>query len=195
MKLIFATNNNNKIAEIKNALTEGLEIITLKDAGIEIEIEEPYNTLEENAREKATVILRLTKQNCFSEDTGLEVTALNGAPGVRSARYAGDEADNKKNIALMLKNMEATEERDAQFKTVICLLLNNEEYLFTGICKGKINDIEKGNMGFGYDAVFTPEGADKTFAEMTMEEKNKYSHRKKALQQLITFLNNYDGKS
>ena len=195
MKLIFATNNNNKIAEIKNALTEGLEIITLKDAGITIEIEEPYNTLEENAREKATVILHLTKQNCFSEDTGLEVTALNGAPGVRSARYAGDEADNKKNIALLLKNMEAKEERDAQFKTVICLLLNNKEYLFTGICKGKINDIEKGNMGFGYDAVFTPEGADKTFAEMTMEEKNKYSHRKKALQQLITFLNNYDGKS
>ncbi len=193
MKLIFATNNNNKIAEIKTALTDGLEIITIKEAGIEIEIEEPYNTLEENAREKATVILNLKNQNCFSEDTGLEVIALNGAPGVRSARYAGDEADNKKNIALLLKNMEGIEQRDAQFKTVICLLLNSEEYLFTGICKGKINDIEQGNMGFGYDAVFTPEGAYKTFAEMTMEEKNKYSHRKKALEKLINFLNEYNG--
>lgn len=195
MKLIIATNNQNKIAEIRNALTAGLEIVTLKEAGIEIEIAEPFDTLEENAREKATVIFSITKQNCFSEDTGLEVTALNGAPGVKSARYAGDEANNKKNIALLLQNMEGKEERSAQFKTVICLLLNNEEYLFTGICKGKIISIERGNMGFGYDAVFTPDGADKTFAEMNMEEKNKYSHRKKVLVQLITFLNNYNGKS
>ena len=195
MKLIFATNNQNKIAEIKTALSGGLEIVTLKEAGINIEIEEPFDTLEDNAREKATVISDITKQNCFSEDTGLEVTALRGAPGVRSARYAGDEADNKKNIALLLKNMEGITERDAQFKTVICLLLNNQEYLFTGICKGKINDVEQGNMGFGYDAVFTPDGADKTFAEMAMEEKNKYSHRKKALQQLINFLNEYNGKN
>ena len=195
MKLIFATNNQNKIAEIKTAITDGLKIITLKEAGINIEIEEPYDTLEENAREKASVILNLTKQNCFSEDTGLEVIALQGAPGVRSARYAGDEADNKKNIALLLQNLEGIAERDAQFKTVICLLLNNQEYLFTGICKGKINDVETGNMGFGYDAVFTPEGAEKTFAEMDMEEKNKYSHRKKALQQLINFLNEYNGKN
>lgn len=195
MKLIFATNNQNKIAEIKTALSGGLEIVTLKEAGINIEIEEPFDTLEDNAREKAIVISDITKQNCFSEDTGLEVTALRGAPGVRSARYAGDEADNKKNIALLLKNMEGITERDAQFKTVICLLLNNQEYLFTGICKGKINDVEQGNMGFGYDAVFTPDGADKTFAEMAMEEKNKYSHRKKALQQLINFLNEYNGKN
>lgn len=195
MKLIFATNNQNKIAEIKTALTKGLEIVTLKEAGINIDIPEPFDTLEENAREKATVIFSVTKQNCFSEDTGLEVAALNGAPGVKSARYAGDEVDNKKNIALLLKNMEAKEERSAQFKTVICLLLNNKEYLFTGICTGKINKEEKGNMGFGYDAVFTPEGADKTFAEMTMEEKNKYSHRKKALVQLIKFLNEYNEQS
>ena len=195
MKLIFATNNQNKIAEINTALSGGLEIVTLKEAGINIEIEEPFDTLEENAREKATVISDITKQNCFSEDTGLEVQALQGAPGVRSARYSGDEADNKKNIALLLKNMEGIEERDAQFKTVICLLLNNQEFLFTGICKGKINDAEIGSMGFGYDAVFTPEGADKTFAEMNMEEKNKYSHRKKALLQLINFLNKYNGKN
>ena len=195
MKLIFATNNQHKIAEIKSALIPGLDIVTLKEAGIDIEIDEPFKTLEENAREKATVISNLTKQNCFSEDTGLEVTVLQGEPGVRSARYAGDVADNKKNIALLLKNMEGIEERDAQFKTVICLLLNNQEYLFTGICKGKINGAEMGNMGFGYDAVFIPEEADKTFAEMTMEEKNKYSHRKKALQQLINFLNEYNGKN
>ena len=195
MKLIFATNNQNKIVEIKTALSGGLEIVTLKEAGINIEIDEPFETLEENAREKATVILNLTKQNCFSEDTGLEVTALNGAPGVRSARYAGNEADNKKNIALLLKNMEGIKEREAQFKTVICLLLNEQEYLFTGICRGKINDVEQGNMGFGYDAIFTPDGADKTFAEMNMEEKNKYSHRKKALIQLIKFLNDDNEQS
>ena len=106
MKLIFATNNQNKIAEIKAALTQGLEIVTLNEAGINIEIDEPFDTLEENAREKATVIFGITKQNCFSEDTGLEVITLNGKPGVKSARYAGDEADNKKKIALLLKNME-----------------------------------------------------------------------------------------
>ena len=195
MKLIFATNNQNKIAEIKAALTQGLEIVTLNEAGINIEIDEPFDTLEENAREKATVIFGITKQNCFSEDTGLEVIALNGKPGVKSARYAGDEADNKKNIALLLKNMEGIDERNAQFKTVICLLLNNKEYLFTGICEGKINSKETGSMGFGYDAVFTPDGADKSFAEMSMDEKSKYSHRKKALQKLIKFLNNYDGES
>ncbi len=195
MRLIFATNNQNKIAEIKTALTDGLEIITLKEAGIDIEIEEPFNTLEENAREKATVILNLTHQNCFSEDTGLEVAALNGAPGVKSARYAGNEANNKKNIALLLQNMEAKKERSAQFRTVICLLLNNKEYLFTGICEGKINSEERGSLGFGYDAVFIPDGTEKTFAEMNMEEKNKYSHRKKALVQLITFLNNYNEQS
>ena len=193
MKLIFATNNQNKIAEIKTALTAGLEITTLKEAGINIDIPEPFNTLEENAREKATVIFSITNQNCFSEDTGLEVAALNNAPGVKTARYAGDKADNKKNIALLLKNMEEKEERNAQFKTVICLLLNNKEYLFTGICKGKINREEKGSLGFGYDAVFIPDGADNTFAEMTMEEKNKYSHRKKALVQLIKFLNEQNG--
>ncbi len=195
MKLIFATNNQNKIDEIKTSLTAGLEMVTLKEAGINIEIAEPFDTLEENAREKATVIFNITQQNCFSEDTGLEVNALDGEPGVKSARYAGDETDNKKNIALLLKNMEGKEERSAQFKTVICLLLNNEEYLFTGICKGRINKEEKGSKGFGYDAVFTPDGADKTFAEMNMDEKNIYSHRKKALVQLIKFLNEHNEQS
>ena len=193
MKLIFATNNANKVAEIKSALSAGLEIVTLKEAGINIEINEPYNTLEENAREKATVINNLTKQNCFSEDTGLEVTGLNNEPGVRSARYAGNEADNKKNIELLLNNMKNIVDRAAQFKTVICLLLDGKEYFFTGICKGKIIEKQTGEWGFGYDAVFVPDGDDKTFAEMTMEQKNKYSHRKKALVKLTDFLNNYNG--
>lgn len=195
MKLIFATNNQNKIAEIKAALTNGLEIITLKEAGIDIDIPEPHHTLEENATEKSTVIHKLTKQNCFSEDTGLEVAALNGEPGVRSARYAGDDSNNKNNIVLLLQNMQNTTERNAQFKTVISLIVDDVEHQFTGICTGKIIQEEIGEMGFGYDAIFVPDGDEKTFAQMTMEEKNKYSHRKKALGKLINFLNNYNGKS
>jgi XTP/dITP diphosphohydrolase len=195
MKLIFATNNQNKVAEIKSALSEGLEIITLKDAGIDIDIPEPHNTLEENATEKSTVIHNLTQQNCFSEDTGLEVAALKGEPGVRSARYAGDDANNKNNITLLLQNMQNVNERNAQFKTVISLMLDDVEHQFTGICTGKIIHEEIGEMGFGYDAIFVPDGDEKTFAQMTMEEKNKYSHRKKALTKLIDFLNNYNGKS
>ena len=195
MRLIFATNNQNKIAEIKSAVTAGLNIITLTEAGIDIDIPEPHNTLEENAREKSTVIHKITGENCFSEDTGLEVTALNGEPGVRSARYAGDEADNKKNIALLLQNMEGKIERAAQFKTVISLLLDNQEYQFTGICKGKIFTEERGGGGFGYDSIFIPDGDERTFAEMAMEEKNNYSHRKKAVVKLIDFLNRKNGKS
>ncbi len=189
MKLIFATNNQNKVAEIKSALFEGLEIITLLEAGIDIDIPEPYETLEENAREKSSVIYKITNQNCFSEDTGLEVQALHGAPGVRSARYGGDEADNKKNIALLLKNLDGIKERSAQFKTVISLILDGKEQQFTGICTGKIFKEERGDKGFGYDSVFIPDGDARTFAEMNLEEKNKYSHRKKAMGKLIEFLN------
>jgi XTP/dITP diphosphohydrolase len=123
------------------------------------------------------------------------VAALNGEPGVRSARYAGEPSDGKKNISLLLKNMLQINERNAQFKTVISLMLNDVEYQFTGICKGKIIHEEIGEMGFGYDAIFVPDGNEKTFAQMEMEEKNKYSHRKKALAKLIDFLNNYNGKS
>ena len=189
MKLIFATNNQNKIAEIKSALADGLEIITLKEAGIDIDIPEPHNTLEANATEKSTVIHKLTNTNCFSEDTGLEVAALHGAPGVRSARYAGDDADNKKNIALLLKNMHGVENRTAQFKTVISLILNEKEHQFVGVCTGKIITEEIGDKGFGYDSIFIPDGDTRTFAEMNMEEKNIFSHRKKALGKLIDFLN------
>ena len=196
MELIFATNNANKIAEIQASLTGNeLTIVTLQQAGILIDIPEPFNTLEENATEKATVIHKLTNKNCFSEDTGLEVNALQGAPGVRSARYAGDEANNENNIALLLHNMINIRDRQAQFKTVIALIINDVEHQFTGICTGEIGYEKIGKNGFGYDAIFTPTGSQKTFAEMDMIEKNTYSHRKKALSKLIHFLNNYNGQA
>ena len=194
MKLIFATNNRNKIEEIKSAVPQSLEIITLMEAGIDVDIPEPHQTLEENAAEKSGVIHKLTKQNCFSEDTGLQVGALNGSPGVRSARYAGDEANAERNTALLLKNMKTITHRGAQFKTVISLIYGEKEFHFTGICKGKISIAEAGTNGFGYDSVFVPDGDERTFAEMTLEEKNKYSHRKKALVKLIDFLNNLDSQ-
>lgn len=192
--LIFSTNNPNKVHEIRSVLDDSFEIITLKEAGIDIDIPEPHETLEENAREKSTVINKLTGKNCFSEDTGLEVAALNGEPGVKSARYAGDNVDFKNNIKKLLDNLKGVQNRAAQFRTVISLILNNKEYQFEGICKGQIIDVEKGNNGFGYDAVFIPDGSTKTFAEMDMPEKNIFSHRKKATAKLIDFLNSYNGK-
>jgi XTP/dITP diphosphohydrolase len=189
MKIIFATNNANKIAEIKSALTGDLQIVTLAEAGINIDIPEPHDTIEANATEKANVIHTLTKTNCFSEDTGLEVAALQGAPGVKSARYAGEPANDENNIALLLKNLKGITERAAQFKTVISLIIDSKEQQFVGICKGKIINETIGDNGFGYDPIFIPDGATKTFAEMTMDEKNKFSHRKKALVKLIDYLN------
>ena len=188
-KLIFATNNQHKIDEIRSIPNLGYEIISLKEAGINIDIPEPHNTLEENATEKSSVIYKLTGQDCFSEDTGLEVEALNGEPGVRSARYAGEENSFKKNIDKLLLKMHGLENRNAQFRAVLSLILNGKEYKFEGICKGTILADTKGNEGFGYDPIFLPLGADRTFAEMNMEEKNKYSHRKKAMDKLIYFLN------
>ena len=187
--LIFATNNQHKVKEIRSVLNDRFNIITLQEAGIDIDIPEPHDTIEANASEKSKVIFNLTHQNCFSEDTGLEVKSLNGEPGVKSARYAVDEKDFQKNIDKLLLNLKEKENRTARFKTVISLILNNQEYLFEGICKGKIIDIQKGNKGFGYDPVFVPDGSDKTFAEMSMEEKNIFSHRRKATDQLISFLN------
>jgi XTP/dITP diphosphohydrolase len=192
--LIFATNNQNKVKEIRAVLQNGFEIITLKEAGIDIDIPEPHDTLSANATEKSTVIHRLTGKNCFSEDSGLEVAVLNGEPGVRSARYAGEDNNFQNNVHKLLKNMENVEDRSAQFRTVISLLLDDEEYQFEGICKGHITRQQQGAGGFGYDPVFIPEGSTKTFAEMTMDEKNLYSHRKKATAQLIHFLNDHHGE-
>jgi len=186
--LIFATNNQHKVDEIRLVLGSRFDILTLKEAGIDIDIPEPHNTLEANATEKSGTIYKLTKKNCFSEDTGLEVEALNGEPGVKSARYAGEGRSFEDNIDKLLHNLQPYENRKARFRTVISLFLNSREYLFEGICQGTIITGKRGRNGFGYDPVFIPDGSQKTFAEMSMEEKSLYSHRKKATEQLIAFL-------
>ena len=186
--LIFATNNRNKVAEIQSLVGPNFTIIPLKEAGIEIDIPEPHDQLEANAQEKALTIFNMTNQNCFSEDTGLEIVALGGAPGVKSARYAGENSNAQSNIDLVLSNMTGVENRTAQFRTVICLIWENQTYYFEGICKGQILSNMQGENGFGYDPIFVPDGASKSFANMTMEEKNTFSHRKKAVTQLFDFL-------
>jgi XTP/dITP diphosphohydrolase len=186
--LIFATNNQNKVNEIRAVMGSQFDIITLKEAGIDIDIPEPHDTLEANATEKSKTIHHITGLNCFSEDTGLEVEALNGEPGVKSARYAGDGRDFQQNIDKLLHHLTGKTNRAARFRTIISLILSEKEYLFEGTCEGHITEKQKGNHGFGYDPVFIPTGAGISFAEMTMEEKNKYSHRKKAVAKLIDFL-------
>ncbi|MEJ7588594.1 MAG: RdgB/HAM1 family non-canonical purine NTP pyrophosphatase [Ferruginibacter sp.] len=186
--LIFASNNQHKADEIRQVLGNIFQILTLKEAGINIDIPEPHDTLEANATEKSTTIHNLTKKNCFSEDTGLEVEALNGAPGVQSARYAGESRTFKTNIEKLLRTMDATANRKARFRTVISLIWGNEEIQFQGACEGEIINEERGEYGFGYDAVFVPEGSKLTFAEMGTKEKNTFSHRKKALDKLIVYL-------
>ncbi|MES2880543.1 MAG: non-canonical purine NTP pyrophosphatase, partial [Bacteroidota bacterium] len=159
MKLIFATNNQNKVTEIQSMLPPQLKIITLQEAGIDIDIPEPHQTIEENAEEKAVTIYRLTKTNCFGEDTGLEVPALNNEPGVKSARYAGEEKSFQKNIDKLLINLLPFANRQAQFRTVICLVLDDKTHFFEGICTGKIIEEQRGAKGFGYDSVFVPDGS------------------------------------
>ena len=187
--LIFATNNQHKVDEIRLVLGNAFNIITLKEAGIDIDIPEPHDTLEANASEKSSVIHQLTKKNCFSEDTGLEVEALNGEPGLKSARYAGEGRSFEDNIEKLLENLATQTNKKARFRTVISLILNDIEYLFEGICTGTIIQDKRGRNGFGYDPVFIPEGSNNTFAQMSMEEKSVFSHRKKALEKLIEFLN------
>lgn len=187
-KLIFATNNQHKIDEVKIVLGDIFDIITLKEAGIDIEIPEPHETLEANAKEKSETIYRLTNKNCFSEDTGLEVACLNGEPGVKSARYAGSDRSLEANIDKLLDRMKNAVTRDARFRTVISLILSGDETQFEGICEGAISKNKTGEHGFGYDSVFVPNGSTKSFAEMTIEEKSAFSHRKKAMAKLINFL-------
>ena len=189
MKIVFATNNQHKVKEIRSALPEDISIITLREAGIDVDIPEPHETLEDNAAEKARTIFRLTGLDCFSEDTGLEVTALDNAPGVHSARYAGDEKSFDRNTEKLLANLEGKTDRSARFRTVICLILQGKEHYFEGRCEGRIAGEPGGSQGFGYDPVFIPEGSDKTFAQMDMTEKNRFSHRKKATDMLVVFLN------
>ena len=188
MRLVFATNNQHKITEIRALLGSDFNIITLKEAGITIDIPEPYNTLEENARTKAVTIFEMTGMDCFGEDTGLEAEALNGEPGVKSARYAGDGRDFAANIEKLLQNLEGKTNRAARFRTVISLIVNGKEQQFEGICAGKIIEHHRGGDGFGYDPVFVPDGESLTFAEMSLEEKNVFSHRGKAMKKLISFL-------
>lgn len=185
--LLFATNNQHKIQEIQQAVGDKITITGLKDAGIHVEIPEPHHTLEQNALEKSSTIFALTGMSCFSEDTGLEVHALNGEPGVRSARYAGTGSTSD-NINKLLTNLEGKNDRSARFRTVISLIWKGEQHLFEGICNGSITNHITGSGGFGYDPVFIPDGATKTFAEMTTAEKNLFSHRNKAATQLVLFL-------
>jgi XTP/dITP diphosphohydrolase len=191
MKLIFATNNKNKVEEIKHLTNQKFQIFTLQEVGIDIDIPEPHNTLEANATEKSTTIYKLTNEAVFSEDTGLEVAALGGEPGVKSARYAGEGRNMQDNIDKLLHELKDKTSRAAQFRTVASLIIDGKEYLFEGICKGHITTTQDGTNGFGYDPVFIPEGSNITFANMDITEKNKFSHRKKAVQKLIDFLNDY----
>lgn len=190
MKLVFATNNQHKADEIKALLLEGIEILTLKEAGILIDIPEPHDTLEANATEKSSTIYNMIQTNCFSEDTGLEVEALNGEPGVKSARYAGENRSFDDNITKLLSKLEGQPNRKARFRTVVSLIIEGKETQFEGICEGSILTERQGSGGFGYDPVFIADGADKSFGEMSMEEKSLFSHRKKAVEKLVVFLNN-----
>ncbi|MEP6684337.1 MAG: RdgB/HAM1 family non-canonical purine NTP pyrophosphatase [Parafilimonas sp.] len=186
--IIFATNNQHKVEEMHLIIGDRFNIITLKEAGIDIDIPEPHDTIEANASEKSQTIHRLTKQNCFADDTGLEVEALHGEPGVKSARYAGGDRDFDANVEKLLNNLREIKDRNARFKTVISLMWNSKEYLFEGIIQGTIIYERKGKNGFGYDPVFVPEGSNKTFAEMELAEKNIFSHRRKAMDKLTAFL-------
>ena len=189
MKLIFATNNPHKLEEFRTAVGSKAEIVSLAEAGIKAEIPEPYDTLKENAQIKARTIYNLTNgENCFSEDTGLEVDALCGEPGVHSARYAGEPVSYANNNAKLLHTLGLSLNRHARFITVICLILQGKEYFFEGRCEGQILHSATGNAGFGYDALFQPDGSDKSFGEMNSHEKNTYSHRRKAADSLILFL-------
>lgn len=187
--LIFATNNQHKVEEVRSVLGKMFNIVSLQEAGIDIDIPEPHDTLEANAAEKSKTIFTRTNKNCFSEDTGLEVEALHGEPGVKSARYAGEGRSFDDNIEKLLAQLRSANNKTARFRTVISLNLDGQEHFFEGICNGVIISERKGKNGFGYDPVFVPDGSDKTFAEMDMAEKNRFSHRKKAMEKLIGFLN------
>lgn len=197
LKLIFATNNQHKAEEVNAIIGSSYKVITLTQAGIDIDIPEPHDTLEANASEKSRTIYDLTKANpiaigCFSEDTGLEVKALNDEPGVKSARYAGDNRSFDQNIDKLLQKLRDKPDKTARFRAVISLIIDGKETQFVGICNGRIINERRGTQGFGYDPVFIPDGSDKTFGEMSLKEKTVYSHRAKATEKLVAFLNNIE---
>lgn len=189
MKIVFATNNANKILEIQSMLPESIEIISLESIGCLEDIPETADAIEGNAIMKANYITEKYGYDCFADDTGLEVDSLNGEPGVYSARYAGEQRSSEDNMDKLLLNLENSTNRNAQFKTVITLNLKGKQYLFTGIAKGEITLEKNGNQGFGYDPIFRPQGYQETFAQLSLDTKNRISHRGKATQELISFLN------
>ena len=189
-RIVFATNNAHKLAEVQAVLGPGFELVTPRGCGVEEEIPETQPTLEGNASQKAHYLHDRTGLDCFADDTGLEVAALGGAPGVHSARYATDGHDFAANNVLLLRNLEGQADRRARFRTVIALILDGEEHRFEGIVEGRIIERETGDEGFGYDPLFVPDGYDRTFAQMTVEEKNAVSHRARAVRKLVEFLKN-----
>ncbi|WP_048331182.1 non-canonical purine NTP diphosphatase [Bizionia psychrotolerans] len=189
MQLVFATNNLNKIREVQHLIPKHITVLSLKDIGCYVDIPETQNTIKGNAIQKAEYVKTHFGYDCFADDTGLEVDALNGEPGVYSARYAGEQRDADDNMNKLLTNLETQDNRKAQFKTVIALHLNGKLETFTGICKGSITKAKSGTSGFGYDPIFKADGYIKTFAEISLEEKNRIGHRGKAVQQLVDFLN------
>ena len=189
--LLFATGNPNKIREVNEMLSDAWTVRSILDMGIEEELPENQDTLEGNALEKARYIYELTGQDCFSEDTGLEIDALGGAPGVYTARYGGDAKDPQANIRKVLQELKDTTDRKARFRTVIALILDGQEYLFEGIAPGEIRQESSGSGGFGYDPIFQPEGYDITFAQMDPVTKNRISHRGQAVGKLVAFLKDH----
>ena len=188
MQLVFATNNLNKLKEVQALVPKYIELLSLKDIGCFEDIPETQLTIEGNAIQKAAYVKEHYGFDCFADDTGLEVEALNGEPGVFSARYAGEQRNSDDNMNLLLKKLESKPSRNAQFKTVIALHLNDTLDTFTGICKGSITTTKQGEKGFGYDPIFKAEGYDKTFAEISLEEKNQIGHRGKAIKLLVAYL-------
>ncbi len=190
MKLLFATSNQNKAREIQNLLPKDFQIITLNDIDLKEDIPETAPTIEGNAIQKTEYIINNFGIDCFADDTGLEIEALNGEPGVYSARYAGEAKDSDDNMNLVLEKLKNTSNRNARFKTVISLSINKEMHLFEGIVEGRIRASKVGTLGFGYDPIFEPENCGRTFAEMSMEEKNSMSHRGRAFEKMISYLKN-----
>ena len=187
MKLVFATNNRHKLQEVAAMLGDGYELLTLADIGCDADIPETADTFSGNALQKAYYVKEHFGLDCFADDTGLEVNALGGAPGVHSARYAGDH-DSDANMTKLLNELRDKDDRSAQFRTVIALLLNGKEYLFEGIVRGSISSERRGSEGFGYDPIFVPEGYTESFAELGPEVKNTISHRARAVRKLVEFL-------
>jgi XTP/dITP diphosphohydrolase len=187
-ELVFATNNPNKLKEGQSMLGNEFKLLTLKEIGCDTDIPEDQDTLEGNAKQKAQFLFEKYGKECFADDTGLEVKALGGAPGVYSARFAGPQRNSDDNMDKVLSGLEDKKDRRAQFRTVICLILDGKEYLFEGIAKGEICEARSGVEGFGYDPIFKPLGYQETFAEMSVVEKNSISHRGQAVRQLVDFL-------